>query len=216
MNTSWNKYEGRCDYTGKNVFYSFTRKSVKGASLQLGYNRAGAGTKQSKKISILIDDIAVATSTRDIDKEIVKVAEKANVKVYQGDEEDIIGRWYGASKSFGFDVIVRITSDCPVIDWKIIDKTISALLKENLDFASPSIPSRFVPHGLDVEVFTFELLDKVMKTFSKKDRIEKRILLFTYIEDAIIKSIKPEMDMPTRYKNNLRYGRGLCFNGNDI
>jgi spore coat polysaccharide biosynthesis protein SpsF len=54
--------------------------------------------------------------------------------------------------------VVRVTSDCPCIDWNLIDKTIEKFLKENVDYAS-NTPQKRLPRGLDVEVMSFKALE---------------------------------------------------------
>ena len=68
--------------------------------------------KQSK----MIDQIIVATSDSDIDKKIVEISVQQDVSFYLGEQNDVLGRYYGCALAFGPDVIIRITADCPFID----------------------------------------------------------------------------------------------------
>ncbi len=114
--------------------------------------------RRTKKSNIL-DDIIVATTTDKEDLEIIKIAEKENVKWFKGSKMNVLERYYKAAKKNKSDIIVRITSDCPCIDWNIIDKTIATHLKEKADYTSNTIKRTF-PHGLDVEVISFEALEE--------------------------------------------------------
>ena len=60
-------------------------------------------------------NIVVATTTRKIDNDIVKIAKKADVKYFRGRTDDVLDRFYKAAKKFNADVIIRITGDCPLI-----------------------------------------------------------------------------------------------------
>ncbi|ADR18622.1 cytidylyltransferase domain-containing protein [Calditerrivibrio nitroreducens] len=106
-----------------------------------------------------ISDVVVATTTDYDDNVIVEYAEKENAKWFRGSKEDLLSRYYLAAKENKLDVIVRITSDCPCIDWEIIDLVIEHHISEKSDYTSNTLKRTF-PHGLDVEVLSFESLEK--------------------------------------------------------
>ena len=83
------------------------------------------------KNSNIIDDVIVATTTEREDKNIVKVAQREDIKWFRGSKEDVLSRYYLAAKQNKLDTIVRITSDCPCIDPKIIDSIIGKHLRTN-------------------------------------------------------------------------------------
>ncbi len=114
--------------------------------------------RRTKK-SNTIDDIIIATTTDKEDEKIVEIAKKESVKWFRGSKKNVLERYYKAAKENKSDVIVRITSDCPCIDWNIIDKTVATHLKQNADYTSNTIKRTF-PHGLDVEVFNFDALEE--------------------------------------------------------
>lgn len=120
------------------------------------------------KKSNFVDKIIIATTKND--KEIVEIAKKENVKYFIGDEKDVLSRYYFASKENNLDIVVRITSDCPCIDYELIDKTIEKFLKEKVDYISNTIEGK-LPRGLDVEVFTFKALEEAY--FNAKDGFER-------------------------------------------
>jgi len=109
-----------------------------------------------------VDDIIIATTTNDTDQPIVDLAERSGIKVFRGSEEDVLSRYYGAAKENDLEAVVRITSDCPLIDPAVVDDVISAYLEnsETCDYVSNCL-SRTFPRGMDTEVFSFELLKKV-------------------------------------------------------
>jgi spore coat polysaccharide biosynthesis protein SpsF len=72
---------------------------------------------------------------------------------------DVLDRYYRAASEYHAEVVVRITSDCPMIDPQIVDKTVSAFLKEYPDYASNTCV-RTYPRGLDTEVMTFAALER--------------------------------------------------------
>jgi glutamate-1-semialdehyde-2,1-aminomutase len=108
--------------------------------------------------SRLIDDVIVATSGTKADDRIVETGEKKNFKVFRGDENDVLDRYYQAAKSVNADVVARITGDCPLIDPDIVDRVIAAFLSEECDYASNTLVCTY-PDGLDTEVFSFSTLE---------------------------------------------------------
>lgn len=115
--------------------------------------------KQSKRI----DEVIIATTTLSQDDIIVDQAEKNGVQWFRGSEDDVLSRYYGAAKERGLDIIVRITSDCPLIDPFIIDKTIEMYLDNKFEIvtnAGIDLSQRTFPRGLDNEVFSFTALEQ--------------------------------------------------------
>jgi spore coat polysaccharide biosynthesis protein SpsF len=104
-----------------------------------------------------IDAIVVATTDAPLDDPIVSEAEYLGVHCFRGSEQDVLSRYYGAAVSVNAEVVVRITSDCPIIDPTVIEEVIRVHQKENVDYCS-SVLERSFPRGLDTEVFTFAAL----------------------------------------------------------
>lgn len=80
--------------------------------------------------------------------------------VYRGDAEDVQGRFIEASRNFEADIIIRITADCPLIDWILVDQVVDLYRTSGSKYASNVCPPTF-PDGLDVEVFSIESLEHV-------------------------------------------------------
>ena len=69
-----------------------------------------------------------------------------------------------AAKKFKVKKIIRITSDCPLIDYRILDNMIKNFTKKKIDYYSNSLPLPCkYPDGMDIEIFTFETLKKTFK-----------------------------------------------------
>src|SRR5258706_11433091 len=102
------------------------------------------------KRAATIGEVIVATSDAAGDDVIVTECKKLNAKVFRGDEKDVLDRYYRAAQLFKADVVVRITSDCPLIDPEVTDKTVGEFLKERPDYASNAL-ERTYPRGLDTE-----------------------------------------------------------------
>ncbi|ALS26099.1 cytidylyltransferase [Paenibacillus sp. 32O-W] len=104
-----------------------------------------------------IHEVVVATTTESIDQAIVHETVQLDVPCYRGSEYDVLSRYYEAARQHRADVIVRITSDCPLIDPDVTGQCIDFFFRQQVDYASNTIERTF-PRGLDTEVFTMEAL----------------------------------------------------------
>ena len=104
--------------------------------------------------------IIVATTSEIADEAIVDFARDNNLDFFRGSETNVLERFYQCAKHFDLDVVVRLTSDCPLIDPLPIKESIFNYLKENNDqlYLSNSL-SRTYPRGFDFEIFSFQLLE---------------------------------------------------------
>jgi len=108
-----------------------------------------------------IDEIVIATTTLEKDNVIVNEAKRLGVKIFRGSEENVLSRYYYAAKESNAEVIVRVTSDCPLIDSEITEGIIQYFVDNNskYDYVSNTI-KRTYPRGLDTEVFSSDALKK--------------------------------------------------------
>jgi spore coat polysaccharide biosynthesis protein SpsF len=131
--------------------------------------------------SKMINDVIIATTTNSEDDQIENFCVENNIHFNRGSAEDVLSRYYETAKKFNVDIIIRITSDCPVIDPEILDDMINFFKAENckykLDYLSNTLERTF-PRGLDVEIFSFEALQK---TFSEAKEIYEREHVTPYI-----------------------------------
>src|SRR5437868_2720452 len=75
-----------------------------------------------------IDELLVATTDQTADDAVVQECKRRSVAVFRGNENDVLDRYFRAAQFSRADVVVRITSDCPLIDPVVVDKTIQAFL----------------------------------------------------------------------------------------
>jgi glutamate-1-semialdehyde 2,1-aminomutase len=109
--------------------------------------------------SKLVDQIVVATSNTDADIPLVDHVRKLDFSCSQGSEDDVLERFYDVAKEYGADVVVRITGDCPLVDANLVDQVIEGYLSSDVDYFSNAMPPTY-PDGLDVEVFSFSVLEQ--------------------------------------------------------
>jgi len=118
------------------------------------------------KFSEKLDNIILAIPDTKESDVLEKFVKENNIKYFRGSKEDVLSRYYETAKKFKIDVIVRITSDCPLIDPKIVDLVIQKHLDSETDYTSNTLERTF-PRGLDVEVFNFKVLEKTQKEARK-------------------------------------------------
>lgn len=104
-----------------------------------------------------IDKIVLATSQDKSDDELAKIAAANDVEVYRGSLGDVLDRYYQCAKKYQPEHVVRITGDCPVIDWQIVDAVIERHLREENDY---TVTTEEFPDGLDTEIFCFSALKR--------------------------------------------------------
>ncbi|MDA8233937.1 MAG: glycosyltransferase family protein [Clostridia bacterium] len=112
------------------------------------------------KMSKTIDEVVIATTTKDSDQPIIHLAEKCQVQWFAGAEDDVLSRYLGAAQQYSADIIIRVTSDCPLIDPGTLDQVVEYYLQAGVDYVSNTMERTF-PRGLDVEVFSYESLKRV-------------------------------------------------------
>ena len=122
--------------------------------------------------------IVVLCTKNKKDNEIVKTCKKLKISFFRGPEENVLKRFYIAAKTFNSQNIVRITADCPLLDYEILDKMIKQFKESSYDYLSNINPPSF-PDGLDIEIFNFETLKKAFelsKSKSDKEHVTQYIL----------------------------------------
>lgn len=123
--------------------------------------------------SNLVDDIVIATTTNQEDDMIADLCINNQINCYRGSENDVLDRYYQSAKKHEATIVVRLTSDCPLIDPVLIDETINLFIKKKVDYASNAVPpdKKKYPDGSDVEVFSFDALQRSwVETTDIKDR----------------------------------------------
>lgn len=113
------------------------------------------------RLSRRANDLWLATTDAPADDVLAAWAKDNGVNCYRGSENDVLDRYYKAATSAKAEVIVRVTGDCPLADYQVIDRVIDAFVNAHgaYDYVSNTNPPTF-PDGLDVEVVSFTALEK--------------------------------------------------------
>jgi len=175
-----------------------------------------------------ITKIVVACSKNPNDKKIINICKKLGISYFSGSENDVLDRFYNVAKKYKAANILRITGDCPLIDFQVVDEVISNFFLKDVDYASNVDPPTF-PDGLDVEIFKFSALKKAFEESKKNFEREhvtpfiinnKKFKKFNLQNYKDLSSIRLTLDekedliliekIINNFKNN------LYFNLNDI
>ncbi|MCL4442404.1 MAG: glycosyltransferase family protein [Firmicutes bacterium] len=151
--------------------------------------------KQSKHI----DEIVIATTLSEKDNAIVSESNRCGVRHFRGSEDDVLGRYYYAAKETNADTVLRITSDCPLIDPQVIDAVVAFYHNNHYSIvtnAGNDLNQRTYPRGLDLEVFSFESLQNAF--YNAKEKYQREHVtpyIYENVEDVFY------------FKNNIDYSR---------
>jgi spore coat polysaccharide biosynthesis protein SpsF (cytidylyltransferase family) len=126
--------------------------------------------KRIKKCTT-ISQIVVATTFEDGVDRLIDICKKSEVDYYQGCLKDVLDRYYQTAIQYQPDWVVRVTSDCPLLDSRVVDQVVRKALESNVDYCANIITEDF-PDGQDVEVFKFFALERAWKEATLKSERE--------------------------------------------
>ncbi|MBL8919444.1 MAG: glycosyltransferase family protein [Myxococcaceae bacterium] len=113
-----------------------------------------------------VSDVVIATSDTAGDEIIERVGQRLGFGVVRGSETDVLSRFALAAEATKAEVVVRVTSDCPLIDVEVSSTVIERFLGDSsADYAS-NVMERKLPRGLDTEVLSREALERAHRDAS--------------------------------------------------
>lgn len=142
-------------------------------------------------------EIVVATTTEPQDDQIAEFCNSENIPVYRGSPLDVLDRYYQAAKLFAADYVVRVTGDCPIIDPEIVDQVIDYYLGQlpKFEYLSNSIVHTY-PRGLDVEIFSFALLERAhINAKLPEEREHVTLHFYTHPESFSVGNVASNKDV---------------------
>ncbi|MCZ2392873.1 MAG: glycosyltransferase family protein [Chitinophagales bacterium] len=150
--------------------------------------------------SNLINKVIVATTFEEGVEQIIDIAKKINVMTYQGSVDDVLDRFYQAAKTEQPDWLVRVTSDCPLIDPNLLDEVISYTIESGADYVS-NVLTQTYPDGQDIEVFRYKVLIDAWKNAKLSSEREHVTPYIRNTQDSNGQLIYKIND----YKNDINY-----------
>ncbi|OOQ59811.1 cytidylyltransferase domain-containing protein [Mucilaginibacter pedocola] len=117
--------------------------------------------------------VVIATSQHPNDNVIAREADMLDVPYYRGDLNNLLDRHYQLAKAYQADVVLKIPSDCPLIDPAVIDEVLGFFLDspEKYDYVSNLHPATW-PDGNDVEIITMDCLERTWKQATRPLELE--------------------------------------------
>lgn len=138
----------------------------------------------------LIDDVILATTTNPADDELAAVGQDLGVRVFRGEEHDVLDRFVRALERDSADVVVRHGADSPLTDPDIINKVVGHYLKGGCDYAS-NVVERSWPRGAECEVFSRDALERSHREGQRpEDREHVTIYIRTHPEQFRLLNVK--------------------------
>ena len=125
-----------------------------------------------------VDELGVATVDNSTCEPIVELCNRMGIHVTSGSENNVLSRYVKCGTAMAADVVVRITSDCPLIDPALVDMTIEEFFASDSDFCAMDIPT-YYPRGVDCEVVHFSSLihaNKVTDDNQEKEHVMPYLL----------------------------------------
>lgn len=128
----------------------------------------------------MVDEIVVATTINNTDQPIAELCGRLDVPCFRGSENNVLARYYEAATLHQADVVVRVTSDCPVIDPDVVTEVIRYYHdhQDCCDYVSNGL-RRTYPRGMDTEVFSYKALREAFLE-STEDADREHVTPFIY------------------------------------
>ena len=144
-------------------------------------------------------EIFLITGSQLLNNELIDEAEKMNISYFSGDENNILNRFYNASQKFSSQNIIRITGDCPLIDFELVNEATKIFSQQKIDLLLNYIP-RTYPHGFDFEIFTADTLENSRNNVYNK--YDESLFLSTSM-NPVQEMIKSKTLVNYKMKNNI-------------
>jgi len=141
------------------------------------------------------DQVVVATTTSPLDDPLVRLCTHEHWSAFRGSEEDVLDRYHRAAKQFRADHIVRITSDCPLIDPAVTDHVVASYFSAapSPDYVSNTL-QRTYPRGLDVEIFSLRSLEIAWREDNSTWREHVTPFIYRHPERFVLRGVTNPVD----------------------
>jgi len=171
-----------------------------------------------------LDEIVVATSTRQENDEIERYCTQRGTPCFRGSEDDVLGRMLEALQSRSATIGVEVFGDCPLIDPALVDEMIDLFLSDpSLDWIGNDLVTSYPP-GMEVEVFDVSAFsDSAIRTADPAIREHGTLFMRQHGEIYRIRNVeaqgilrRPELELEVDTVEDLRViAAALKFFGED-
>ncbi len=143
----------------------------------------------------LVDEVVIATSTESSDDTLADYCLGRGWNVTRGSEEDVLSRYVDAARRFEAEIVVRITSDCPLMDPEVLDLTVTAFMQAvpRVHYAANTLEPRTFPRGLDVEVISMGALERAFVD-DQDSRSREHVTPYIYRNPNVFKLLRVAND----------------------
>lgn len=132
-----------------------------------------------------VSRVVVATSILKPDNAIEDWCKSNDVSCFRGSEDDVLDRYYECAKQYNADYILRVTADCPFVDYELADKMIKAMIDDPSDIL---VYEGKLPRGLAVEVISYKALEKI-NYGGKEPRHREHVTYYAYEYNDFFKKV---------------------------
>lgn len=160
------------------------------------------------------DVVVCAVPDQDESAPLEAVARDCGARVCYGPESDALGRYAAAARMVSASVVMRVTSDCPLIDPEVCSAVLELREREQADYAANNMPRSF-PHGLDCEAFTAEVLaeaDRTARDAYDREHVTPWMRRASHLKRANLSSRRPSLEAhrwTLDYPEDLEFFRGV-------
>ncbi|EKD22955.1 MAG: 3-deoxy-manno-octulosonate cytidylyltransferase [uncultured bacterium] len=147
------------------------------------------------KLSPVVDQVVIATSTNPQDDQLEIIAKRENAGCFRGSEDDVLGRLYGAAKKYQLDYILSATADCPLVAYDFFQKAVNTYRQTKADLLTClKLPIGLFFYGIDVKA--------LKKVVDRKRETNTEVWGGFFINDKQFKVV--DMTIDEKYQRQLR------------
>ena len=130
------------------------------------------------KLSTQTNEIIIATTPDNKNKQILEKIKPYNISSFIGDEANVLERYYLAAKKHSLDIVIRVTSDCPFVDPRILDDMIIFYKNHDYDYIRNVDKDTNFVNGFEIEICSFKVLEK---TYNSAETVPEKEHVTLYI-----------------------------------
>lgn len=142
-----------------------------------------------------VNEVIVATSSLEQDDAIEQWCTRERVCCYRGSEEDVLARYYACAASSSSEYVIRVTADCPFLDYDLGNKMIEKMITCSADLATLNGP---LPRGFAVEMIRFTALEQIYKDGTEPHHRE-HVTYYAYENMELFETVEIDVPMSMRH-----------------